>query len=429
MPEEGRAGSPRLGLRRTRYAAASVVLLVISFAVSLSSPALAARSIKEALLRGKPTLDLRYRYETVDQPDLFDEKATASTMRLRLGYKTDTWNGLYAYADLESNTSFRSESYDSTANDKIEYPVIADPQDTELNAAYLGYAWREAVNFQLGRQAITLDNQRFVGPDGWRQLQQTFDAYTVKATVFQELAVIYGRLNNANRVFGEHHPVEAPIDPSMGASADLDLAADILNVAFTLQAGTLTGYAYLLDLEDVPAASHRNLGLRYAGEYPLTANSTLIYAAEYASQSDYKDAADTVDAEYRLLELGLGIGGLRAKLGHELLGGDGTYAFQTPLATLHGFNGWADQFLVTPPEGLQDRYLSVEATFGQLKLQGIWHDFSADEGRADYGTEMDLLGVLTLRQIYSILVKYAKYDADEHALDTDKLWVQVQVKF
>jgi hypothetical protein len=428
MREGGLGGSPRLGGRGALCAAVSSVLLVIHLAASLSSPALAAESIKEALLGGKVTLDLRGRYETVHQPDLFDEKATAWTIRLRLGYKTGTWYGLYAYADLESNTSFRSESYNSTANGKIEYPVIADPQDTELNAAYLGYAGFEDVNFQLGRQMVTLDNQRFVGSVGWRQLQQTFDAYTVQARFHQDVTVFYGRLNNANRVFGEHNPNAAPTDPRLGASADLDLAADLLNIAFKSRAGTFTCYAYLIELEDVPAASHRDLGVRYTGEYPLTENSTLLYAAEYARQSEYKDAADAVDAEYRLLELGLGGETLSAKAGEELLRGDGTYAFQTPLATLHGFNGWADQFLVTPPEGLEDRYLSVEATFRQFRLQGIWHDFSADEGRSDYGTEADFLGALTLRQIYTILVKYAKYNADEYAIDTDKFWIQVQVK-
>ncbi|MCH7821975.1 MAG: hypothetical protein IIA07_08160 [Proteobacteria bacterium] len=30
-------------------------------------------------------------------------------------------------------------------------------------------------------------------------------------------------------------------------------------------------------------------------------------------------------------------------VGYENLGGDGAYGFQTPLATGHAFNGWADQ--------------------------------------------------------------------------------------
>ena len=33
--------------------------------------------------------------------------------------------------------------------------------------------------------------------------------------------------------------------------------------------------------------------------------------------------------------------------------------FQTPLATLHAFNGWADKFLSTPVNGIEDLYFRV----------------------------------------------------------------------
>ena len=46
-----------------------------------------------------------------------------------------------------------------------------------------------------------------------------------------------------------------------------------------------------------------------------------------------------------------------------MLGSDGgVAAFQTPLATLHAFNGWADLFLTTPARGLRAWWASV--TFG-----------------------------------------------------------------
>ena len=69
---------------------------------------------------------------------------------------------------------------------------------------------------------------------------------------------------------------------------------------------------------------------------------------------------------------------------------DGMYGFSTPLATLHKFNGWSDQFLTTPKEGLVDLYASISGkAFG-----GGWtvalHDFSADESSEsvdDLGSE------------------------------------------
>ena len=42
-------------------------------------------------------------------------------------------------------------------------------------------------------------------------------------------------------------------------------------------------------------------------------------------------------------------------------------ALQTPLATLHKFNGWADLFLTTPNAGLEDAYCL------ELRRTGIGH--------------------------------------------------------
>ena len=53
--------------------------------------------------------------------------------------------------------------------------------------------------------------------------------------------------------------------------------------------------------------------------------------------------------------------------GYELLGSDdGKVAFNTPLATKHKFNGWADKFLGTPKEGLEDVYLTAKG-----KVSGV----------------------------------------------------------
>ncbi len=90
-----------------------------------------AESITKAIKDGKVVFDLRYRYEHVDQ-DGFDRNAIAQTIRLRLGYKTGSYHNFFAFADLEVNEAIGSESYDSTANGKTQFPVITDPQDAEL---------------------------------------------------------------------------------------------------------------------------------------------------------------------------------------------------------------------------------------------------------------------------------------------------------
>ncbi len=405
----------RNGIRSIMGAAAALALVPWA-----GAGALAADSLGDALTGGKVLFNLRYRYEFVDQAG-FSRDARASTARLRLGYETGLYHGLSALAELENVTAVGAEKYDSTANGLTSYPIVLDPEDSELNQAYLSYAGVPHTTFRFGRQRITLDNLRFIGNVGWRQNEQTYDAHSARFTPVEAFSLFYAHMNNVNTVSGEHHP-----DPS---KADRNVFADLLNVSYRFPIGTLTGYAYLLEFEDEPAISHRNLGVRFSGSHEFSDAVRLLYTAEYADQSDYKDAPATVDAGYLFAQAGVGLKWFTVKAGYEVLEGDGVYAFQTPLATLHAHNGWTDKFLVTPADGLEDATLSLEASLAGMRLVAVLHDFGADAGGADYGSEIDLLISRTFQKKYTAALKYATYDADTFATDTDKLWVTLELRF
>ena len=398
-----------------------IVLGVLGTALLLNPMGIstAASSIKDAIKEGKVEVDLRYRFELVRE-DGFSEDAVASTLRLRLGYRTGAYHGVFTLVDFEALEIIGGEQYNSTANGLTDFPVVADPEDEEINQAYIGYSGLKGTVFKLGRQRITLDNHRFVGDVSWRQNEQTFDAFSVKGKFTDQLTFSYAHLNNANRVFGENNP-----NPAL---ADMNLFGDLINLTIRFPVGALTGYAYLLEFEDNPASSQKNLGARFIGKHTLTKGFTLLYSAEYADQSDYEDGASFIDASYFLAEAGIDLDGLTLKLGYELLEGDGTYAFQTPLATGHAFNGWADKFLTTPSDGLEDVYFSVGGRMKGIRLLGTYHDFSADAGGADYGTEVDLLISKAFKEIYHAGVKYSRYESDGFSTDTDKLWIWLQLK-
>ena len=126
------------------------------------------------------------------------------------------------------------------------------------------------------------------------------------------------------------------------------------------------------------------------------------------------------------------------KGGYEVLGGDdgvGNRAFQTPLATKHAFQGWADVFLTTPADGIEDAYVGATVPLWGGQLQAWYHDFDAEQGSTSYGDEIDLSYGHPIPAVPGLtaLVKYASYDADTAVLrgnvanvDTDKLWLQMQ---
>ena len=124
------------------------------------------------------------------------------------------------------------------------------------------------------------------------------------------------------------------------------------------------------------------------------------------------------------------------KVGYELLGSDdGNYGFSTPLATLHKFNGWSDQFLNTPKEGLTDLYASVGGKVAGGKWAVIYHKFDADEASAtvdDLGSEINAVYSKSFTKNYTAGIKLAAYSAGDTTagkVDTDKIWVWLNAKF
>ena len=413
-------------IRRRTFTFVAIMLIFAG-----GGAALAGDSFSEALKNGKLLLDIRYRYEFVDDAG-FMEDARASTLRTRLGYVTGAFHGLTFLGELEDIHTVGADEYNSASNGLTMFPVVADPEGAELNQDYVAYGAVPHTTFRVGRQRITLDNHRFIGNVGWRQNEQTFDALSARYTPVEKLSLFYAHLENANTIYGADHP-------SLG---NRNLNADLLNASWKFKIGTLTGYAYLLELEDTPLASHQDLGLRFKGQHAFSDKVRLLYTIEYADQSDYKDAPSTVDAGYAFAEAGLGIGWFTIRAGYEILEGDGVYAFQTPLATGHAFNGWADRFLATPVTGIEDTSLTAVAILAGIKLQAVYHDFSADEGGAEYGTEIDLLITRTFNKMYTAGLKYANYSADSatpilpgvpgvagNNTDIEKIWAWLQLKF
>jgi hypothetical protein len=388
--------------------------------VAAATPAFA----EEPATKVTPYADIRYRLELVDQDGL-PEDATASTLRVRAGLKTADWHGLSVLVEGEAIVAIGERNYNDTVNGKTGYPVVADPTDLVLNQAYLRWKPVKQVEAVAGRQAINLDNQRWIGSVGWRQDDQTFDAARVTLRPAEGLSIDYLYSWRVNRVFGPDSP--------QGIWRDTDIHG--LRGAYAIKGiGTLSGYGYWLDVPSSPSSSSQTLGVRIAGERPLGKGTKLLYAAEYARQQDFGNNPRDFELDYVLVEPGVAIGAFTLKGGYERLEGNGTVALQTPLATLHAFNGWADKFLTTPANGLRDLYLDAgwKAAKGPLKglaLRAAWHDFNSTVGALNFGQEWNAQASYPVGKHVTLLAKFARYDAKALATDTTKAWFSVEAKF
>ncbi|WP_306812540.1 alginate export family protein [Sphingobium sp. CFD-2] len=420
----------------------------VSFLFSASAPIMGLSAIAAPALAQdvvfKPIVEARLRYETVDQagpaPLSSSRDAHSVTMRLRAGGEVS--KGPWAFLAEAEGTLAIDEDYNSGVNGKTLYPIVADPETVEANRVQIQYRTKPLV-VTVGRQRINLDDQRFVGSVAWRQNEQTFDAVRIEYMGIKNLKVDLSYAMAARTIWG--------MDGGKFGSANrpTDIKGDdvFANISYKTKLGTLTGFAYLVDEDEAVAPPRRNssqtYGLRFTGAQPLAKKVKLSYLASYARQSDHATNPVDYSADFVTAELGLDIAAFKLTAGYELLGSDagatgiaGGFAFQTPFATLHKFNGWADKFLTTPGTGIQDYYAGVAYSVlnvgkaGPLVASFIYHRFSSDRLSIHYGDEYDAQVTLKLNRHLSALVKYADYDRKGIAsytgdADTRKFWAQI----
>lgn len=391
------------------------VAIAIAFAVPFST----ACAQVQAPAAAPVSLDwnLRLRHEHVDD-DAFVHDADATTLRVRAGLRFRIGEHVSALLEGEGIAS-GGEDYNSGANGRTAWPAIGDAEGAELNQAWI--AWKDARwSATLGRQRLLFDNQRWIGNSGWRQNEQTFDALAVDWKIAKTWSARYAWLDRVHRVNGDH------ARDRLARERDLD--THLLELAWTRGAQTLSAYAWLHEDQGVASASTRTLGLRSLTNFVRDGRGFAL-TAEVAQQQDHASNALEFSHRYWLLEPAYAIHGVTYRAGWEHLGGNGRHALQTPLATLHAFNGWADKFAAaTPAAGLEDRYLGAGGKLRDNRWEWAvaFHDYAADAGNAHYGREWNAsLGFPVAKGVRG-LVKLADYQADRFARDTTKAWVQLE---
>ncbi len=438
--------------------------LILSLAATpliLGSMAVSANAAEEGFnifSDVKFTGELRPRYQFTDKETSTADAGNQITNRTNLNFtaKMLEVEGLSGTIELNAVNDFGTEQQ---SNAQVGGEAIG----AKISQANIAYSAAGATG-TVGRKTVNIDNQRFIGSVGWKQNFQTLDlalatygtgkfnilaAYIYGVNAIGDMGYDYGQGMYYFNLDGTPNPV---------ASGRTNSAALNASYAF-MPAVKLTGYAYLL------GSVSDTYGVALTGNVPAGDSVKLDYRAEVAMQtaSTLTTVADGTlgtgtghtdsllgDAMYMNLDIGANISGFLAGLNYEYLGGadvndDSTTQFQTPLATKHKFNGWADQFLSTPSTGLTDLNVRggyVSPSVGQLLA--VYHLFgaAADGTTASgiqagdaYGQELDLLYTRAVPGVNGLtaLVKGAIYMDDDKTnvttSDVTMAWVQLDYKF
>ena len=386
--------------------------------------------ISDILSKGSYYLQIRPRYEFVDE-DNANDNANAFTVRTLLGAKFDALGVDELAAELEM-IDVSNFGFDHYAPETSGYSTVLDGEQTRVTQANISYS-KEGFVGVAGRKGINLDNQRFIGTVDWRQMPQTYDHVSVAYKGIENLDLMAAYVWQVNRIF------DRELDLAKLKVTDFDTNTVLLHAAYkVLPELTITAYDYMI------ASFADHLGIRAQGGTKLDNGMKLNYVAEYAKQMDaslkegsvpFNDLKPEQDADYYKFGMNGIYNDYTLGACYEVLGakGDVGTSFNTPLATLHAFNGWADMFLVTPVNGLKD--LSVKLGYSDKTLgniMGVYHKFDSDTESVDYGSEFDVVYTKKVMKNVNMMLKGAIYSQGDTAtpyVDTTKYWVMFDYNY
>lgn len=437
-------------------------------------------SVKE----GKNLTSFRLRYEHVNQDGLQPgnfangkpnptankdlEDAQALTVRSLIGWQTAPYHNFSFAGQLINVTKLVDNFNDSTNNilvngasnqsRNIEYAKVIDPSYTGLNQLYIDWTGIKNTRLRLGRQQVNLDNVRFVGDIGFRQVMQVFDGVSVLNKSLPDTEIFAAHFEKITQITAEQR------------DGDLEIA----NIKYRISpTESLVGYGYLSNVDDLGFGnawfgagtlnnagkpnisadqSNKTFGLRLDGTHPFNPNFRAHYTAEYAKQTDYADGDNRIDAHYYKIGGGLGFDDLNFRIDQELLSSNNNkYAFQTPYGTNHLFQGWVDKFLATPRSGIKDTFVTASYKYNNFLFFADYHFIHADEdfntvgggtktNGNKYGKEWNVAATYNYSKNIMAKVEYGKFTEDDHYAptanvannvagnrnrirDTDKLWL------
>lgn len=405
----------------------------------LAAAPVQVQSVYDALMQGKSVSQFRLRYEYVDQDNKADD-ANAFTLQALLGWQTASYLDTSITAQLINISHLNQDFYDNNLgkNHPSQLPTVPDPEITDINQLYIDYAGIPKTNVRLGRQIIRLDNTRFVGDIVFRQSSQVFDGLTVTNHALSNSEILFGHYEHLRQSTGKYRNTNF----------------DIAHFSYKyLPKASVTAYGYFIDQADtgqntgVADNAHKDIGLRFDGAIDINPDWRWLHTVEYARQTAYQGGSREIDASYSKIGLGLGYQQWFARVDQEVLGShDGLYAFQTPMATLHPFQGWADMFSVTPRQGMVDRFVTFGSTVDQWIILSEWHQLSADTHfqtptgmGEDYGHELDLSLAYQFTPQFQAKLEYAQFREDDilgatsaastRKPDVTKSWVTLLYQF
>lgn len=333
----------------------------------------------------KISADVRLRYEAAEHGDA--PTANALTLGTRLGFASSghgNWSWMIEADDasvLDSVDSIQPDTLISSPHVGIRlgsFQTARESSDPRISQAWVSYCQRETTA-TLGRQRLVFDNARFIGNDDWRLAAQTFDALFVRNTTLPHTTATYAYVWRVNRS-SPLPPFAEDLHTQPQPRPDYDSNSHLFNLCYHgCTAGSITAYAYLLDLKNAVWLGNASYGLMLTGQRKLSESVTLGYHAEYAVQTDhairsqYPFTLSDYETDYCRFELSIAAASNRLTVGTEITG---SWHFIAPLGSQDNFLGWTGVMPFGQINGMRDNFLMLSLSLPHaIEFTGAFHDF------------------------------------------------------
>ncbi|WP_390591448.1 hypothetical protein [Simiduia litorea] len=397
---------------------------------TIGSSLIALPLLMVALLASEPATSLEYnldkhQFELGFRPRVAyvegEEDARAASLLLRLDVRSHWRDDLSTLLEVDTVALGWEDEFSNGENFNGK-PVIPDVGGIDLNQALVRYSASNRLQLSIGREAVNLGNERFVGTNSFWQNEQTLDMAGFNVDFASASNVSYRYVANANRISGDAagkylSPSDSNFEQNNGLRPAQFLGNHNHNTHLLFAEfkewdySRLQAYYLNIDIEEASALSNEALGLRYEFKGRLHKLRSLAHA-EYAFQERPETNKGNL-IHYYNIGAGFGYQSSEISLNIETLGEKYGTSFVTPLASLHDFNGWSDQFLITPKGGLRDYSMQYIWRKNPWKIDTRYHKFKADDNSTSYGREFDVDLSMNISGDSTLLLRYADFIADD----------------
>ena len=340
------------------------------------------------------------------------ENARAVSTLVRLGLKT-SWNEFLS-SEVELDHVFSGwKSAHSNGETFNEHPVIPDVDGTEINQWLISLSNNHST-ISLGRKRIELDDQLFIGSNGFWQNDQTFDNLTVTSRFFSATQFQYSLITNANRIFGNNSKSSDIINNRPRPAnflGDQKQQTHLFHINVRdWDYQELSSFYYDMDIEDVPEDSNQTFGMRYRFEKRFGALKPMLITSFAFQRRPFFQNTEWIP--YYLIDANVGYRHWTLATRIEKLGSNNSQNFITPLGSHHDFQGWAG--VINRHElGIIDRSIRLLWRRSPFKVDLRYHWFDTDEGSQSLGTEFDFDVAYKINRHQKLSVRYGDFNTSQ----------------